>query len=588
MTGKTGRCLQSQSSLQLPPPRAKHLVRAHDTEKIMSTTQSFTVVMAQLNFVVGATEDNTTLLLNSARKAIEDFDAQIVVFPELTLTSYPPEDLLLRPSLARRMDEAMERIFTAKLPATLVFGYPETHEGSLYNSLAVVDQGKLIANYRKQCLPNYQVFDERRYFKAGHQPCIAEVNGLRLGFTICEDLWDEGPSSQLASESLDLLVNINASPFHRGKAMERRRLLARRAGAIGAPITYVNLVGGQDELVFDGGSLVVDRDGNALVQAPQFEAGLFPVVFEQSSAGRYEPASGLLAPDLDDLAQVYTALTTGVRDYVVKNGFKGVILGLSGGIDSALTLAIAVDALGPDAVNAVMMPFEYTSQLSRDAAAQQAAALGVAYQSISIKPIYEQFVQALAAEFEGMEDDVTEQNLQARCRGVLLMAISNKKGYLVLTTGNKSEIAVGYSTLYGDMAGGFDVLKDVSKTLVYALSRYRNARKDTENCVQLEAIPQAVIDRPPSAELAPGQVDQDNLPPYDVLDRILELYIEEDASATAIIAEGFDEQVVRRVLRLVDVNEYKKRQSPTGVRLTRRGFGRDRRYPITNAWPIGD
>jgi NAD+ synthase (glutamine-hydrolysing) len=544
--------------------------------------------MAQLNFVVGATEDNTTLLLNSARKAIEDFDAQIVVFPELTLTSYPPEDLLLRPSLARRMNEAMERILTAKLPATLVFGYPETHEGSLYNSLAVVDQGKLIANYRKQCLPNYQVFDERRYFKAGHQPCIAEVNGLRLGFTICEDLWDEGPSSQLASESLDLLVNINASPFHRGKAMERRRLLARRAGAIGAPITYVNLVGGQDELVFDGGSLVVDRDGNALVQAPQFEAGLFPVVFEQSSAGRYEPASGLLAPDLDDLAQVYTALTTGVRDYVVKNGFKGVILGLSGGIDSALTLAIAVDALGPDAVNAVMMPFEYTSQLSRDAAAQQAAALGVAYQSISIKPIYEQFVQALAAEFEGMEDDVTEQNLQARCRGVLLMAISNKKGYLVLTTGNKSEIAVGYSTLYGDMAGGFDVLKDVSKTLVYALSRYRNARKDTENCVQLEVIPQAVIDRPPSAELAPGQVDQDNLPPYDVLDRILELYIEEDASATAIIAEGFDEQVVRRVLRLVDVNEYKRRQSPTGVRLTRRGFGRDRRYPITNAWPIGD
>jgi NAD+ synthase (glutamine-hydrolysing) len=451
-----------------------------------------------------------------------------------------------------------------------------------------VDQGKLIANYRKQCLPNYQVFDERRYFKAGHQPCIAEVNGLRLGFTICEDLWDEGPSSQLASESLDLLVNINASPFHRGKAIERRRLLARRAGAIGAPITYVNLVGGQDELVFDGGSLVVDSDGTALVQAPQFEAGLFPVVFEQSSAGRYEPARGLLAPDLDDLAQVYTALTTGVRDYVVKNGFKGVILGLSGGIDSALTLAIAVDALGPDAVNAVMMPFEYTSQLSRDAAAQQAAALGVAYQSISIKPIYEQFVQALAAEFEGMEDDVTEQNLQARCRGVLLMAISNKKGYLVLTTGNKSEIAVGYSTLYGDMAGGFDVLKDVSKTLVYALSRYRNARKDTENCVQLEVIPQAVIDRPPSAELAPGQVDQDNLPPYDVLDRILELYIEEDASATAIIAEGFDEQVVRRVLRLVDVNEYKRRQSPTGVRLTRRGFGRDRRYPITNAWPIGD
>jgi len=554
----------------------------------MSNTQSFTVVMAQLNFVVGATEDNTTLLLDSARKAIEDFDAQIVVFPELTLTSYPPEDLLLRPSLAHRMNEAMERILAAKLPATLVFGYPETHDGCLYNSLAVVDQGELVANYRKQSLPNYQVFDERRYFNAGNRPCVAQVNGLRLGFTICEDLWDEGPTAQLAGESLDLLVNINASPFHRGKAEERRRLLARRAGALGAPITYVNLVGGQDELVFDGGSLVVDSGGAALVQAPQFEAGLFPVVFDKSSSGRYEPVSGLRAPELDDLGQVYEALTTGVRDYVVKNGFKGVILGLSGGIDSALTLAIAVDALGADAVNAVMMPFEYTSQLSRDAAAQQAAALGVAYQSISIKSIYEQFVQALAAEFEGLEDDVTEQNLQARCRGVLLMAISNKKGYLVLTTGNKSEIAVGYSTLYGDMAGGFDVLKDVSKTLVYALSKYRNTRGDSDNCVPKEAIPQAVIDRPPSAELAPGQVDQDNLPPYDVLDRILELYIEEDASATAIIAEGFDEQVVRRVLRLVDLNEYKRRQSPTGVRLTRRGFGRDRRYPITNAWPIGD
>ncbi len=372
------------------------------------------------------------------------------------------------------MNEAMERILAAKLPATLVFGYPETHDGSciIHSRLWIRENSSRITE--KQSLPNYQVFDERRYFKAGDRPCVAQVNGLRLGFTICEDLWDEGPTAQLAGESLDLLVNINASPFHRGKAEERRRLLARRAGALGAPITYVNLVGGQDELVFDGGSLVVDSGGAALVQAPQFEAGLFPVVFDKSSSGRYEPVSGLRAPELDDLGQVYEALTTGVRDYVVKNGFKGVILGLSGGIDSALTLAIAVDALGADAVNAVMMPFEYTSQLSRDAA-QQAAALGVAYQSISIKPIYEQFVQALAAEFEGLEDDVTEQNLQARCRGVLLMAISNKKGYLVLTTGNKSEIAVGYSTLYGDMAGGFDVLKDVSKTLVlcaFKVSKY--------------------------------------------------------------------------------------------------------------------
>ena len=553
----------------------------------MSTTRPFTVVMAQLNFVVGAIDDNTTLLIDSARRAIAESNAQFVIFPELTLTSYPPEDLLLRPSLAPRMKVAMDRILAAKLPTTLVFGYPESYEGKLYNSLAIVDQGKLLATYRKQCLPNYQVFDERRYFQAGNQPCVLEIHGLRLGFTICEDLWEEMPTQQFEHQSLDLLLNINASPFHRGKACERRQLLKRRAQAIGAPIAYVNLVGGQDELVFDGGSLAVDSVGNAVVQAPQFEAGLYPAVFKLSSSGRYEPACGSCATQPSDLAQVYKALTIGVRDYVTKNGFKGVVLGLSGGIDSALTLAIAVDALGAHAVHAVMMPFEYTSQLSRDAAAEQAATLGVAYRSISIKSIYDQFVGALASEFEGLAEDVTEQNLQARCRGVLLMAISNKKGYLVLTTGNKSEIAVGYSTLYGDMAGGFDVLKDVSKTLVYELSKYRNELGGTGDSGTIEAIPQRVIDRPPSAELAPGQVDQDNLPPYDILDRILELYIEEDASASAIVAEGFDEQLVRRVLRLVDVNEYKRRQSPTGVRLTRRGFGRDRRYPITNGWPIG-
>ncbi|MDB4003828.1 NAD+ synthase [Gammaproteobacteria bacterium] len=553
----------------------------------MSTTRPFTVVMAQLNFVVGAIDDNTTLLIDSARRAIAEFNAQFVIFPELTLTSYPPEDLLLRPSLAPRMKVAMDRILAAKLPTTLVFGYPESSDGKLYNSLAVVDQGKLLATYRKQCLPNYQVFDERRYFQAGNQPCVLEIHGLRLGFTICEDLWEEMPTQQFEHQSLDLLLNINASPFHRGKACERRQLLKRRAQAIGAPIAYVNLVGGQDELVFDGGSLAVDSVGNAVVQAPQFEAGLYPAVFKLSSSGRYEPARVSCATQPSDLAQVYKALTIGVRDYVTKNGFKGVVLGLSGGIDSALTLAIAVDALGAHAVHAVMMPFEYTSQLSRDAAAEQAATLGVAYRSISIKSIYDQFVGALASEFEGLAEDVTEQNLQARCRGVLLMAISNKKGYLVLTTGNKSEIAVGYSTLYGDMAGGFDVLKDVSKTLVYELSKYRNELGGAGESGTFEAIPQRVIDRPPSAELAPGQVDQDNLPPYDILDRILELYIEEDASASAIVAEGFDEQLVRRVLRLVDVNEYKRRQSPTGVRLTRRGFGRDRRYPITNGWPIG-
>jgi NAD+ synthase (glutamine-hydrolysing) len=328
--------------------------------------------------------------------------------------------------------------------------------------------------------------------------------------------------------------------------------------------------------------------GEVSVQAPQFVEGLYPVVFEKNAEGLWRPQAGARVPDMSDLAQSYAALVGGVRDYVAKNGFKGVVLGLSGGIDSALTLAIAVDALGPEAVHAVMMPFDYTSQLSRDAAALQAKTLGVSYRSLSIKPIYEQFMTTLAPEFEGLDTDVTEQNLQARCRGVLLMAISNKKGYLVLTTGNKSEIAVGYSTLYGDMAGGFDVLKDVSKGLVYALSRHRNSVRTNEEGLLGEAIPVGVIERPPSAELAPGQVDQDNLPPYEDLDRILELYIECDASAEAIVAAGFDAGVVHRVLRLVDLNEYKRRQSPVGVRLTRRGFGRDRRYPITNGWKIGN
>lgn len=553
-------------------------------------SDSFTVVMAQLNLLVGAIEANTTAVIAAAQTAIDDHDASLVVFPELTLSGYPPEDLLLRPSLRVRLEEAMAQLHAAKLPITLIVGYPESEEGKLYNSLAVIHHGEILANYRKQCLPNYQVFDERRYFSSGDERCLVTVNGVRLGFSICEDIWETGPTGQFSPGDIDLLININASPFHRGKDCERKTLVAARARSIAAPITYVNLVGGQDELAFDGGSFAVDARGELVVQAPFFDTALQPVTFDLSGEGIWQPRQLPVNPTPSDLAQVYGALVMGVRDYVTKNGFKGVVLGLSGGIDSALTLAIAVDALGAEAVHAVMMPFEYTSQLSRDAAAEQAATLGVAYRSISIKSPYEAFSAALAEEFEGLPEDVTEQNLQARCRGVLLMAISNKKGYLVLTTGNKSEIAVGYSTLYGDMAGGFDALKDVSKTLVYALSRYRNTcplAAGRNGKSGGDAIPAVVIERPPSAELAPGQVDQDNLPPYEDLDRILELYIENDASAEMIVREGFDEQVVRRVLRLVDSNEYKRRQSPIGVRLTQRGFGRDRRYPITNGWPIG-
>ena len=548
-------------------------------------TQGLTVCIAQLNLTVGAIEANVEQMLLAAERAVEREGADIVVFPELALTGYPPEDLLLRPSLTHRVEAAIQRLCHAALPAALVFGFPEHEGGELFNALGVVENGILNKAYRKQCLPNYQVFDERRYFSPGTQAGVLEIRGKVFGLAICEDLWEDGPSEKLTAANIEAVISLNASPFHKGKLAERQALLVRRAKQLGVPLIYANLIGGQDELVFDGGSFAVDGTGEVVVQLPQFKEATASLSLAED--GRVVPRQLEHTPQLSVSAQVYSALVLGVRDYVQKNGFKSVVLGLSGGIDSALTLAIAVDALGSEAVNAVMMPYEYTSQLSLEAAAEQAATLGVAYRSIPIKEMVESFSVALAEEFDGYAADVTEQNLQARCRGVLLMAISNKKGHLVLTTGNKSEIAVGYSTLYGDMAGGFDVLKDVSKGLVYQLSRYRN-ETHTQEGLEGEAIPVAVIERPPSAELAPGQVDQDNLPDYDTLDRILELYIEQDVSAQGIIAAGFDENQVKRVLRLVDVNEYKRRQSAIGPRITPRGFGRDRRYPITNGWTIGD
>ena len=506
----------------------------------------------------------------------------MVVFPELAITGYPPEDLLLRPSLKPRITKALDRICVADIDAYLVVGYPETTAEGVYNALAVLRGSKVIAGYRKQCLPNYQVFDERRYFRAGSQPCVIDIAGARMAFTVCEDLWEPEPARQAKEAGAHLLVNINASPFHMRKLQERQELLQQRSREGGFPVVYVNLVGGQDELVFDGGSMAASQgELNCLI--PQFQEGLFPLDIEIAEHGSCEIPRQAMAETLDLEAQVYEALVMGVRDYVEKNRFKGVVLGLSGGIDSALSLAIAADALGSAKVQAVMMPFAYTSQLSLDCAQQQAQSLGVNYQVIAINEIYDSFTAALKDEFAGLESDVTEQNIQARARGVLLMAISNKKGLLVLTTGNKSEIAVGYSTLYGDMAGGFDVLKDVSKTLVYRLARFRNSIGAGKT-----VIPAEVIDRAPSAELAPGQVDQDSLPDYDTLDEILELYVEQDQSAKAIMDKGYTEADVKRVLRLVDLNEYKRRQSPVGVRLTQRGFGRDRRYPITNGWPLGE
>ena len=541
---------------------------------------SLNILMAQMNTLVGDFDGNTEGVIEILNAAARRHPAALVLFPELTLSGYPPEDLLLRPSVDRRVDQALTRILTA-MPGSLyaVVGYPRRYAGTLYNVAGVLHRGKVIAEYRKQALPNYQVFDEKRYFNPGAEPCVVDIGGIPVGLSICEDIWEEGPTQQAAAAGARLLVNINSSPYHRGKRAERWQLLAGRARQSRLPIVYVNQVGGQDELVFDGGSFAVDAAGQVIAAAPNFEQGNYWLQADFSGAA---PALGGLpvSPPQEEIAATWQALVLGVRDYVNKNRFRGVVLGLSGGIDSALTLAVAVEALGAERVEAVMMPFRYTSQMSVEDAAQQSQLLGVAHKVISIEPIYEAFMAGLAQEFAGTAVDTTEENLQARCRGVLLMSISNKKGLLVLTTGNKSEMAVGYSTLYGDMAGGFDVLKDVPKTLVFELCRYRNSLGP--------CIPQRVIDRPPSAELAPDQKDEDSLPPYEVLDRILELYVEQDYSAEDIIATGMEREQVQRVLRLVDVNEYKRRQAPIGVRITRRGFGRDRRYPITSGWRIGD
>lgn len=536
------------------------------------------VVLAQINTLVGDIPGNTAKVLVAARRAVDEH-ADAVVFPELTLTGYPPEDLLLRPSLAVRIERALADLQAANLPLAIVVGYPRMREGKLYNMAGVIQAGKLIAEYAKQCLPNFQVFDEKRYFVTGNSPCVFPLKGVPTALSICEDIWHPEPMAQATAAGARLMLNLNASPYHQGKQQEREAVIAARAREGGMPVVYVNLVGGQDELVFDGGSVVVDAQGATQFRAPAYSEGNYSVAMLDDAGVLTLPAQDR-TPIPANIEAVYQALVLGMRDYVNKNRFKGVVLGLSGGIDSALTLALAVDALGAERVEAVMMPFRYTSDLSKTDAADQASRMGVRYGSISIEPMYEAFMAALADEFAGTKRDTTEENLQARCRGVLLMAISNKKGYLVLTTGNKSEMAVGYSTLYGDMAGGFDALKDVPKTLVFALAKYRNTLG--------EVIPPTVISRPPSAELAPDQKDEDSLPPYDILDQILALYVEQDYSAEAIINQGFAREQVERVVRLVDVNEYKRRQAPIGVRITQRGFGRDRRYPITSGWKMGE
>ena len=534
------------------------------------------VVMGQLNTWVGDLQGNTDKVIKTALAVEQQEEPIMLVFPELTLTGYPPEDLLMRESLHDQIEVALQRL-ASELPPELfvVVGYPRRAGEQLFNAAGVIHGGALVGEYFKQRLPNYQVFDEKRYFAEGVEACVVDVAGIKVGITICEDIWHKEPADAAANVGAEFLINLNASPFHRGKHKERWQVLAQRATEQNIPMVYVNQVGGQDELVFDGGSFAVNANGELAMVAPDFEEGTYELSVSRTVRG-VEINQGIAASALSDTAAVWQALVLGVRDYVEKNGFPGVVLGLSGGIDSAVTLAVAVDALGADRVQAVMMPFKYTADMSVEDAGEQAATMGVEYDVISIERIYEMFMSGLSEQFEGTKADTTEENLQARCRGVLLMSISNKKHRLVLTTGNKSELAVGYSTLYGDMAGGFDALKDCPKMLVYALARYRN----TLSC----CIPQRVIDRPPSAELAPDQTDQDNLPPYDELDEIIERYVEGDESVEQIVEAGFAEPDVRRVVRLIDLNEYKRRQAPVGVRITTRGFGRDRRYPISWAW----
>ena len=532
------------------------------------------IVMAQQDFLVGAIEENASRIMAACRKAA-GLQADLVVFPELSLTGYPPEDLLLRPHFLEDCDIALQRILREMRGVTAIVGHPAQEDDGLYNMASVIHDGEVLARYRKQHLPNYGVFDEMRYFTPGDTACVIPVRGVPVGITICEDLWQEGPVHQAAGAGAQLLVNLNASPYHAGKGFEREVLLEQRASETGLPVVYVNLVGGQDELVFDGGSLVLDAQGRVVQRAPSCVEGLYAVDFS-IDAGSLMPLPGECAPHLETEESIYRVLVLGVRDYITKNGFPGVVIGLSGGIDSALTLAIAVDAIGADRIEAVMMPSRYTADISRQDARAEADALGVEYHEISIEPVFDAFLGALAETFSKGAPDAAEENIQARCRGTILMALSNKTGKMLLTTGNKSEMSVGYATLYGDMAGGFAPLKDVPKLMVYRLADWRNALG--------AAIPQRVLDRPPSAELAPDQKDEDSLPPYAVLDPILERYIERDQSIEQIVADGYDEAVVRQVAGMVDRNEYKRRQAPPGVRITRRAFGRDRRYPITSGF----
>ncbi len=528
------------------------------------------LALAQLNLTVGDLKGNAAKILAAADEA-RAAGASLLLTPEMSICSYAPEDLVLREDFCAACEAEVNKLAAALPDITLIVGFPHRVDGDCYNAAAVLQDGRIAAIYHKQKLPNHSVFDELRTFRPGEAACVFECEGVRFGLNICGDIWEPGPAELAATAGAQVLLVPNASPFHVDKRLERRQVARNRIDAAGIPLVYCNLFGGQDELVFDGASFAMDAKGHLTHQFPAWEEGVFYVELDGTVV---VPGAQAAEPELE--ADVYQALVTGVRDYTDKNGFRSVILGLSGGIDSALTLAVAVDALGAKRVQAVMMPSEFTASVSLELALEMAEILGVKYSEIAIKPVYDVFIDQLADEFDQLPFDIAEENIQARIRGTLLMALSNKFGHLVLTTGNKSEMAVGYATLYGDMAGGFAVLKDVPKTLVYRLSNYRNGLS--------RAIPQRIIDRPPSAELRPNQTDQDSLPPYAVLDVIVEAYAERDLSAAEILALGFDAATVKRIIRLIDLAEYKRRQSAPGIRITPRNFGKDRRYPITSRY----
>jgi len=538
------------------------------------TKKKISIGIVQENPIVGDIEGNLQLAINAIDKLSKQSSPDIFLFTEMFITGYPPEDLILRDDLLDASYEAVEKLCEVKPESFIVIGYPKKEGDSIFNCAGVLRNKSVITEYKKQELPNYEVFDEKRYFQSGKGPGIFEVNGLRVGLSVCEDIWHENVIKQLHEKKTDLILNINASPFHLDKIKERKVLISGHAINYSLPIVYANQVGGQDELVFDGTSMAMDGEGQQILQLEKFKEDYKIVNFTSDQEGKLSSEKREEIPEDKELEEVYKALVLGAKDYIQKNNFPGVLIGSSGGIDSALTAAIAADAVGPDKVRTFMLPFKFTSDMSVEDSEKLAVNLGIKHSVIPIGDIYESFADSLEDEFSGLEPDITEENLQSRCRGVILMALSNKSGELVLTTGNKSETAVGYSTLYGDTAGGFGVLKDVPKTLVYELSRYRNTIS--------HVIPDRIIDRPPSAELAPDQQDSDSLPDYAILDKIIELYVEQDKSKVEIEESGIDKSMVDRVIRLIDLSEYKRRQAPLGVKITSRGFGKDRRYPITN------